>query len=154
MFLWFYNFKEKMEDLNTTIQYLLVIALIIFPVILLNKLYKRSLKKVFITYIITAVTVTFLLVLTLAWWSHFSIELLLSHYGYNADLLTETERLRNVSAENLDRVKTLDSSRMGIGWPVKAILFYIFYSPYLLIVYFGSYFYKKSKLKRQADGTF
>jgi amino acid transporter len=143
-----------MEDLNTTIQYLLVIALIILPVVLLNKLYKRDSKKVFTIYIITAVTATFILVLILAWWSHFSIEILLSHYGYDADLLTETERLRNVSAENLDRVKTLDTSRMGIGWPLKAILFYIFYSPYLLIVYFGSYFYKKSKLKRQTNGSF
>lgn len=143
-----------MEDLNTAIKLAFLIILVISPIILLNKLYKRDLKMLFISYLITSIAITFSLVLIMAWWSHFSIELLLSHYGYDSNLLTEAERLKNVTAENLDRVKTLDSSRMGIGWPLKAILFYIFYSPYLLIVYFGCYFYRKSKLSKQTNGTF
>ena len=143
-----------MENLNTALKFVFLIALIILPILLLNKLYKRNLKMLFISYLTITFAVTFVLVFIMAWWSHFSIDLLLSHYGYDSNLLTETERLRNVSAEIIDRVKTLDSSRMGIGWPLKAILFYIFYSPYLLIVYFGSYFYKKSKLKRQTNGSF
>ncbi|OIV42324.1 hypothetical protein [Flavobacterium johnsoniae] len=143
-----------MEDLNTAIKFAFLIILVISPILLLNKLYKRDLKMLFISYLITSIAITFSLVLIMAWWSHFSIELLLSHYGYDSNLLTEAERLKNVTAENLDRVKTLDSSRMGIGWPLKAILFYIFYSPYLLIVYFGCYFYRKSKLSKQTNGTF
>lgn len=142
-----------MENLNTSLKFVFLIVLIISPILLLNKLYKRNLKTLFISYITTAIAVTFVLVLIMAWWSHFSIDLLLSHYGYNSNLLTETERLQPVAAENLDRVKTLYSTRMGIGWPLKAILFYIFYSPYLLIVYFGCYFYKKSKLNKQANET-
>lgn len=140
-----------MEILNTTITFALLTSLFFIPVILLNKLYKRNIKMLFISYLTLAVTTTFALVFLTTWWSHFSAELLLSHYGYHSDLLTETERLQNVSAENLERVKKLDLSRMGIGWPLKAILFYIFYSPYLLIVYFGTYFYKRSKLKRQTN---
>lgn len=143
-----------MEDLNAAIKLAFLIILVISPIILLNKLYKRDLKMLFISYLITSIAITLSLVLIMAWWSHFSIELLLSHYGYDSNLLTEAERLKNVTAENLDRVKTLDSSRMGIGWPLKAILFYIFYSPYLLIVYFGCYFYRKSKLSKQTNGTF
>jgi hypothetical protein len=143
-----------MEDLNTAIKLAFLIILVISPILLLNKLYKCDLKMLFISYLITSIAITFSLVLIMAWWSHFSIELLLSHYGYDSNLLTEAERLKNVTAENLDRVKTLDSSRMGIGWPLKAILFYIFYSPYLLIVYFGCYFYRKSKLSKQTNGTF
>ncbi|MCP2026249.1 hypothetical protein L1276_001393 [Flavobacterium sp. HSC-32F16] len=143
-----------MENLNTALKFVFLIALIILPLLLLNKLYKRDLKMLFISYLLISAAITFVLVLIMAWWSHFSIELLLSHYGYDSYLLTETERLRNVSAQNIDRVKTLDSSRMGIGWPLKAILFYIFYSPYLLIAYFGSYFYKKSKLNRPINETF
>lgn len=39
---------------------------------------------------------------------------------------------------------------MGIGWPLKAYIFYPFYFPYLLIVYFGMYFFKKNQLKSKS----
>lgn len=143
-----------MEDLNTAIKFTFLIILVISPIILLNKLYKRDLKMLFISYLITSIAITFSLVLIMAWWSYFSIDLLLSHYGYDYNLLTETERLKNVTTENLDRVKTLKASKMGIGWPLKAILFYVFYSPYLLIAYFASYFYRRAKLSPQTNGTF
>lgn len=132
-----------MEILNTAIKFALLIALIISPVILFNKLRKQKFRYFFIYYLISAGLITFFLILILAWWSHFSIELLLSHYGYSSGDLNETDRMKNVAIENLDTVKKLRISKMGIGWPLKAFMFYPFYFPYLILVYLGMSFYKK-----------
>ena len=139
-----------MEILNTVIKFALLIALIISPVLLFNKLHKQNFRYFFVYYLISAVLITFFLILILAWWSHFSIELLLSHYGYSSGDLNETDRIKNVAIENLDTVKKLRISKMGIGWPLKAYIFYPFYFPYLLIVYFGMYFFKKNQLKSKS----
>ena len=132
-----------MEILNTVIKFALLIALIISPVLLFNKLHKQNFRYFFVYYLISAGLITFFLILILAWWSHFSIELLLSHYGYSSGDLNETDRIKNVAIENLDTVKKLRISKMGIGWPLKAFMFYPFYFPYLILVYLGMYFYKK-----------
>ena len=139
-----------MKILITTIKFAILIALIITPLLLFNKLRKRNFKYPFISYLLIAVLITFFLVMVLAWWSHFSTELLLSHYGYYSGDLNETERTRNVAVENLEKVKKLRISKMGIGWPLKAYIFYPFYFPYLLIVYFGIYFFKKNQLKSKS----
>lgn len=132
-----------MEILNTAIKFALLIALIISPAILFNKLHKQNFRYFFVYYLISAGLITFFLILILAWWSHFSIELLLSHYGYSSGDLNETDRMKNVAIENLDTVKKLRISKMGIGWPLKAFMFYPFYFPYLILVYLGMSFYKK-----------
>jgi hypothetical protein len=136
-----------MEILATIINFALLIALIICPVFILNRLYKRNAKNTFLPYLIFGTLLTFLLIMLMAWWSQFSIELSLSYYGYDSDLLTETERFKNVAFENVDHVKKLEISRMGIGWPLKAIMFYPIYFTYLLIVYFSMYIFKKNKSK-------
>lgn len=89
--------------------------------------------------------------LVVAWWSYFSCEILLSHYGYDFELtMHHTERLKNVSPENLDKVKLLNQKRMGIGWPLKAIFGVIIYTPYLLIVYLLTFLYTKIRMKKKA----
>ncbi|CAA9195438.1 hypothetical protein FLA105534_00666 [Flavobacterium bizetiae] len=132
-----------MEILNTAIKFALLIALIISPVLLFNKLHKQNFRYFFVYYLISAGLITFFLILILAWWSHFSTELLLSHYGYSSGDLNETDRMKNIAIENLDTVKKLRISKMGIGWPLKAFMFYPFYFPYLILVYLGMSFYKK-----------
>ncbi len=136
-----------MEILISTIKFALAIALIACPILILNKLYKRNSNYTFITYLLLSTVVTFLLVIILAWWSDYSCQLLLSNYGYDLETLIDTERFNNVAIENLNRVKELDKSRMGIGWPLKALIFYPFYFPYLLLVYVANHFYKKYKTK-------
>ncbi|KFF15374.1 hypothetical protein [Flavobacterium hydatis] len=79
----------------------------------------------------------------LGWWGSFSNEFLLSHYGYDFDAMNDIERFKNVTLKNLDKVKELETNILGIGWPLKATLFFLIYSPYLLIVYISTYFYKK-----------
>ena len=75
------------------------------------------------------------LMLIFAWWSYESDLILLKHYGYNIDGMSEADFFGNVSSENLDKVKRLETSIMGIGWPVKAIFGFIMTIPYLIFVY-------------------
>ena len=133
-----------MQIITTTFSFILLIALIVSPLFLINKLNKLKVKYNFILYLISATIITSILTLFFAWWSHYSNEILLSYYGYKFDSINEFE---NVSAENLDEVKKLEISMMGIGWPLKAIMSYLVYCPYLLIVYIVSFFYTKMKKK-------
>ena len=68
------------------------------------------------------ILVTALLTLAFAWWSVTADEMLLAHYGYNIDGMNETEFYGKVAPENMERVKSLETSIMGIGWPLKAII--------------------------------
>lgn len=136
-----------MESLIKIISFGLLLSLIVFPIFILKQLYKRKTKYIVFFYFIICLIITFLLVLAFAWWSYFSKQLLLSHYGYNFDDLDSIERLQNVAPENLDRVKNLRISTMGIGWPLKAFMLYPSYFVYLVIVY-SVLDYQKNKTKK------
>lgn len=138
-----------MEILTTTITFVLLIILLVFPSFLIIGINKLNLKNNFISYVIFGILLTSILTFTLAWWSHLKNEMLLSHYGYDFDAMDDVQRYKNVSKENFDRVKELRISMMGIGWPLKAFMAYSIYSPYLLIVYIVTYFYKKNKTKKE-----
>ncbi len=87
-----------------------------------------------------------------AWWGHTSNRLLLIHYGYHVEGNSVAEYYEHVAPENLERVKALMRSRTGIGWPLKAIITYVYYSPYLLIVYLASYLIERYR-RRNLDST-
>jgi hypothetical protein len=137
-----------MEILTTTIKTLLLITLIVCPSFIIVGMNKLNLKNNFIIYTISGILITSILTFTLAWWSHLSNEILLSHYGYDFEAMNDIDRFRNITKENFDRVKELRINIVGIGWPLKAFMVYIVYSPYLLIVYLVTYFYKKIKIKK------
>ena len=134
-----------MELLIRIISILLLLALISSPILVLFRLNKLYRKYNFITYLIISILLTFILVLLIGWWGDISQKILLSHYGYNFDAMNNLERFQKVAMENLERVKRLEINMLGIGWPAKAFMFYVFYTPYLLIVYLIYYFRKKYK---------
>lgn len=134
-----------MEILTTILSFSLLLAIVASPILVLFGLRKFNLKSNFIVYLILGITITSILTLLFAWWSDASKQMLLSHYGYNFEAITDTERFGNVSAQNMERVKRLEVGMMGIGWPLKAFMTYMVYSPYLLIVYLISYLLKKYK---------
>jgi hypothetical protein len=140
-----------MEILTTTITFLLLIALIVSPSFIIFGLNKLNLKYKFLLYLFSGIIITSILTFLLAFWSDWSNKILLSHYGYDFDAMNDVERYRNVTKENLGKVKGLEISMMGIGWPLKAFMVYIVYSPYLLIVYLATYFYKKNKAKKEQE---
>ncbi len=84
-----------------------------------------------------------------AWWADYSDQLLMSHYGYDFDAMNDTERFQNVENENLEKVQQLEIGIFGIGWPLKAIMSFVFYSPYLLIVYISGQLIRRTKRQKK-----
>ena len=143
-----------METLTTIISFLLLLGLISVPILLfvgIKKWYR--LKFDFLTYLITGLIFTAGIMWTFAWWVDFSDQLLISHYGYDFDAMNDTERFANVESENLEKVKQLEIGHFGIGWPLKAIMSFVFYSPYLLIVYGVGQLIRKMKRKKNMHLT-
>lgn len=139
-----------MEFLRTAISFILLVGLIASPFLILYWINKRNIKYKFIVYFTFGVIITATLTLFFAWWSNKSNHILLSHYGYEFDGMNDTERYDHVKADNLARVKSLEISIMGIGWPLRANMTYVFYSPYLLVSYLIIYRvnrYKKGRKK-------
>jgi hypothetical protein len=96
-------------------------------------------------YTIFGIVVGTVIIFVFSWWTTTSDEMLLSYYGYVFDALNKTERYANVLPENINQVKNIETSLSGIGWPLKAIFAFVFYLPYLFIVYFVNYIIKKRK---------
>lgn len=88
-------------------------------------------------YIFSSIAIVGLLTIIMAWWSHRSDMMLLSYRGYDIDGMSDSERYENIAQENMETVKSLETSIMGIGWPLKAIFgfTYVFFYPF--IVFFG-----------------
>ena len=141
-----------MEILIAIISFLLLIALIGSPIIILIGLKRLKIEKYkFLTYLTLGVFITAIITLTFGWWSDSSNEILLSHYGYDFDAMNDTEKFTNVSVENLEKVKRLEVSMMGIGWPLKTIMTFSVYSPYLLLIYLVTFLIQKSKRRITRD---
>jgi len=129
-----------MEFLIAAITFTLFGGLLISPILLLRFINQTNINYKFITYLTIGIILTAIVAFVFAWWTYTSDLLLLKHYGYDIDGMNETEFYGKVLPENMEKVKSLETSIMGIGWPLKAILTFIFYSPYLLIVYGVTYF--------------
>ena len=129
-----------MEFLVNLITLTLFIGLLTNPILLLRFINRTNIKHKFISYLTAGVLLTAILVFVFAWWAYKSDLILLEYYGYDKDGMNEQEFYGKVLPENMDKVKSLETSIMGIGWPLKAILTFIFYAPYLLIIYGATYF--------------
>ena len=132
-----------------TISNFLILGLIIFtPILILIILKRLKTKRTVIIYSLIGLFVLGVLMLIFAWWSHESDLILLKHFGYNIDGMSETEFFGNVLPENMDKVKRLETSVMGIGWPVKAIFGFVMTIPYLIFVYFGKVLIDRTMIKK------
>lgn len=141
--------------MTTIIIIIIFLVLISVPIFLFLKRKKWNLLKFeFISYLFLGMIISAAIISIFNWWTNFSNELLLSNYGYDFDAMNDTDRFRKVAIENLERVKQIEISQSGIGWPLKAIFMFIFYSPYLLLVYlFGQLIIRiKRKNKVNAPG--
>lgn len=124
-----------MSFLVTAITVTLLGGLLISPLLLLRFINRTNIQYKFITYLTLGVVMTLIIAFVFAWWTYTSDLILLKYYDYDIDGMNETEFYGKVLPENMDKVKSLETSIMGIGWPLKAIMTFLFYSPYLLIVF-------------------
>jgi hypothetical protein len=134
-----------MEAIVTVITLLFLIVLILSPIVLIRFVNKLNIRFKFIVFLIIGLVLMFSINFVFAWWSYTSDMILLKYYGYNIDGMSEQEFYGNVLPENMEKVRSLEISIMGIGWPLKAILSSIFYSPFLLLVYFLNYLTSRIK---------
>lgn len=136
-----------MEILVKIITFTLLASLIASPFFVIYCFNKMKWRKNFIGYIILGILITFILIVIMGWWGDFSNHILLTHYGYNFEAMNSAERFENVDVENLDKVNVLEKNMLGVGWPLKVIMFYIFFSPVLLILYSLVYYFIVKKKK-------
>jgi len=134
-----------MEFLLSTITFLLLVGLIIGPIILFRLLNKTNLKFKFAIFVILSLILTAIITFVFAWWAYTSDLIMLKHYGYDLDGMNETEFYGNVLPEHMEKVKSLEMRIMGIGWPLKAMLTWVYYSPYLLLVFLLIYWVGKKE---------
>ncbi len=132
-----------METLITIIDFLILGLIIISPIILLIVLEKTNIKYSNIYYFFIGLFISGGLIYFFAWWTDKSSFILLEHYGYKIYGINETESYKNVLPQNIERVKELKNSIMGISWVLKAIFGFIIFIPYLLIIYVANKFWQK-----------
>ena len=126
--------------------FLLLLSLIPF-LFLQSSLKRNSLRFKFWIYFIFTLIVGSVIIFSFAYYVHLSNDFLLTHYGYNDDGLTISERFIDVSTNNNEVVENLLISQSGIGWPLKAVFGIIFYMPYALIAYLFYLIYSKNRSK-------
>lgn len=124
------------------INFLFIIVLFLYPFLLKRLLNKSNVKFKHMFYLMFGGIMTLIIPILFAWWNNESTILLLKHYNgywYNPDSGSYQVEYYNVLPKNVEIVKNLERSYMGIGWPLKAIFGFIFFSPlyylYLLFVY-------------------
>ena len=91
---------------------------------------------------------TAILSILFAWWTYQSNIILLKEYNayvYNPDSGGYQVEYGKVSKINISEVKVLETSIMGIGWPLKAIFMFTFSVPILFSMYIVNYVFEKDK---------
>jgi hypothetical protein len=137
-----------MEKLITLVSFSLFVGILLCPILLLRIIKTTKIRYKFLAYLTIGLFLNAVIVLVFAWWSYTSDLMLLEHYGYDIDGMNETEFYGNVIPENMDKVKSIQRSIMGIGWPLKAIFAFVFCSPWIIVVYFVFYLTDKIKLNK------
>ena len=139
-----------METLKLTVSYILLLGMILVPILTFIQVKKRNgNRNDFMNYLVVGVLIASVIIWIGAWWGHYSTKLLMSHYGYDFEAMNKTDSFKNVSLKNLERVKNLKKDYLGVGWPFKAIVGLVMYSPYLLLVYFGGSLIRRMKRKNK-----
>jgi hypothetical protein len=134
-----------MEILISISDFLILGLIIISPILILVILKRLKIKQTLILYSLIGLFTLGVLILISAWWSYESNLILLKHYGYNIDGMNYNEFYGNVSHENIEKVRSLETSIMGIGWQVKAFFGYVTLIPYLVFVYIGKIMIQRLK---------
>jgi len=126
-----------METFIMIVSFLILGLIVASPILLLVVLKKLNIRFYAVYYFLIGLFLMGGMMYIFAWWGYKSDNMLLEHYGYNMDAMNETERYGNVLPENIKRVKEIEISVMGIGYPLKSIFGFITFIPYLLVVYIG-----------------
>ncbi|HEC00775.1 MAG TPA: hypothetical protein ENI91_03705 [Sphingomonadales bacterium] len=119
-----------MEAFGILIQTLFVGMIFATPFLVLA--YRnRANKNTGIIFInIISLPIIFAIVLISAYWPEFFGNIRLSSMGFDFYGMTDFERTLGVSPELKAEANSLYWSNMGIGWPLKALIAFVFFVPY------------------------
>ena len=131
-----------MEILLKTVTVFLILLLFASPILIAFAIQKWNFSKNFILLIGVGLVVTFMLVALIGWWAYFSNGILMSYYGYDFEAMNAIDRFKNVTSDNLEAIKVLEANLLGVGWPLKVILSYLFIVPIITLEYVAVYFLK------------
>ncbi|MDO5666064.1 MAG: hypothetical protein Q4G63_12535 [Bacteroidia bacterium] len=132
-----------MEFFTRVIDLLFFITIIALPFLVFIALRNLNRRQQIVYYFLIGIILSSLLIYFFAWWVDASNIILLKYYGYNLQGINIVESYENVLPQNIQKVKNIEKSLMGIGWPLKAIFGFIIFIPYLLAVFFGRMIWKK-----------
>lgn len=119
----------------TAVNLVLLLCLLASPMLVLRFIHRTNIRYKFVTFLAIGLIFTALLSVLFAWWASASNLLMLEHLGYNIDGMNETEQYEKVLPQHVNEVRMLEVSSMGAGWPLKAIITFVFFVPYLFFVY-------------------
>ena len=108
---------------------ILLLSFVVIPLIILRKMKAAKTKYVNVKFIFYVFFICALLSVFCAFWKDYSSEILLRNYNayvFNPDSGGEQVEYNKVTSENIERVKQLEKTIMGIGWPLKAIFIFTF----------------------------
>ena len=119
---------------------IILISILGSPYFVSKKVEKVLSKNRIFTSIVISIFIVVFLSFVFAWWTDYSNILLMKYYGYDFGIMgNEIDRLKNVDPKNIETVKQLKISIMGIGWPLKAIFGLVLLIPFSILtptVYF------------------
>lgn len=118
-----------MEILNFFVIFLVLVIIVFAPIFCASKRY--SFVK---SYLISTGLISFMLVIG-AYWPELYRELQLDCMGFNFEGLNDAERTKDVLPEMRDEAKDLYWSNIGIGWPLKALIWIVILLPYPLVIF-------------------
>jgi len=136
-----------METLDFIVNSLLLIILVFSPIFCVYKNY--SFVKL---HLVSAFTISLTLIAG-AYWPHFYTEIRLDFMGYDSLGISEIERLKNVAPKMQEEATKLYWSNMGVGWPLKVMIWMVILLPYPLIVWLGGFGFQKLKKQFRAKNT-
>lgn len=105
-------------------------AILITPIITSYFLPKTSTFSKFLLINLYSLPLIFLFLNLLSSWPHIYVDFRLEELGYNQLGMAESERLENVDPAFHEEATGLYWSNMGLGWPLQAILIFVFILPY------------------------
>jgi hypothetical protein len=102
---------------------------------------------------LTSLPLMLLLLLLFSAWSHYYVDLQLHVMGFDFHGMSAEERIRNVAPELRDKADSLYWPKMGIGWPLKAMIAMTYFAPFPTVVWISGLLLKLSRRKQKANSS-
>ncbi|MEZ5757917.1 MAG: hypothetical protein R3D86_06825 [Emcibacteraceae bacterium] len=123
-----------MEFLNTIINYVFSLAIVITPILAYFKIPTGNTRERILSINLYSLPIILILLIMVCYWPSYYQGYQLENLGYDQFGMSEAERLANVAPEFHDRATMIYNSNFGIGWPLRVIMGFMLILPYPTMV--------------------